>query len=44
MSTTIKQQNGGMADTPEQKREREDYNLWKRLIKRPPTPNSQYEQ
>lgn len=39
ISTSIKQQNGGMADTPEQQREREDYNSWKRLIKRPPTPS-----
>ena len=37
--TSIKQQNGGMADTPEQQRKREDYNSWKRLIKKPPTPN-----
>ncbi len=34
-----KQPNGGLADTPEQEREREDYNSWKRLIKRPPIPN-----
>ncbi len=39
ISTSIKQQNGGTVDTPEQQREREDYNSWKRLIKRPPTPN-----
>jgi len=39
ISTSIKQRNRGMADTPEQKREREDYNSWKRLIKRPLTLN-----
>jgi hypothetical protein len=39
ISCRKKQPNGRLADTPEQQREREDYNLWKRLIKRPPTPN-----
>jgi hypothetical protein len=28
-----------LTDTPEQQREREDYNSWKRLVKGPPTPN-----
>ena len=28
-----------LGDTPEQKKEKEDYNSWKWLIKRPPTPN-----
>ena len=39
ISAGIKQQTGRMADTPEQQRLREDYNSWKRLIKRSPIPN-----
>jgi hypothetical protein len=39
ISNRNKQPNGRLADTPEQQREREDYNSWKRLVKRPPTPN-----
>lgn len=33
------QQDRGTIDTPEQQREREGYNSWKRLIKRPPASN-----
>jgi len=39
ISNRNKQPNGKLADTPEQRREREDYNSWKRLLKRPPTSN-----
>ena len=39
VSNRNKQSGERLADTPEQQREKEDYNSWKRLIKRPPTPN-----
>ncbi|TGO45849.1 hypothetical protein BCON_0361g00090 [Botryotinia convoluta] len=39
ISNSNKQPNGRLADTSEQQRAREDYNSWKRLIKRSPTPN-----
>ncbi|EPE32162.1 P-loop containing nucleoside triphosphate hydrolase [Glarea lozoyensis ATCC 20868] len=38
-NTSSSSSTGGLADTPEQCRDREDYHGWKRLIKRPPMPN-----
>ena len=39
ISNCNKHSNGKLADTPEQQREREDYNSWKKLVKTPPRPN-----
>jgi hypothetical protein len=39
MSNRNNQSGGRLVDTPEQQREKEDYNSWKRLIKRPPISN-----
>lgn len=38
-SITNRQSNTRTADTPEQQQEREDYNSWKRLVKRSPVSN-----
>ena len=39
ISNCNKHSSGKLADTPEQQREREDYNSWKKLVKTPPRPN-----
>ncbi|KFX96758.1 hypothetical protein O988_05185 [Pseudogymnoascus sp. VKM F-3808] len=39
ISSPNKPPNGRLADTPQQQRERKDYNSWKRLVKKAPMPN-----
>ncbi|PGG95383.1 hypothetical protein AJ79_10093, partial [Helicocarpus griseus UAMH5409] len=39
LSTCDTQSNRRLANTPEREQAREDYNLWKRLIKKPPSTN-----
>ncbi|KFY97455.1 hypothetical protein V500_02048 [Pseudogymnoascus sp. VKM F-4518 (FW-2643)] len=39
ISSPNKHPNVRLADTPQQQRDRKYYNSWKRLVKKPPTPN-----